>query len=202
MRTCRDLGVETVAVYSDADVDAAHVRMADAAVRLGPALAGELLRQLRSSRPRCIVEAIHPGYGFLSDAIACAPRSTPGWSSSDRDPMRSRHWVTSRRPAGRRRRPASRSCRDVPPDRGRSARWRGGDPRAAETIRFPLFVKASAGGGGRGMRRVATAIELPAALAAGSAEAGAAFGDGAVYLEREIRAGASHRGPAVGRLGR
>ena len=94
MRTCRDLrGVETVAVYSDADVDAAHVRMADAAVRLGPAPAGgSYLRGAAVGRGRAQTraEVFHPGYGVpvgTSDVRARA-NTTPGWSSSDRDPMR------------------------------------------------------------------------------------------------------------------
>ena len=130
-------------------------------------------------------------------------RATGSCPSGRRSPAPSRTRASSssgrRRPSSRR--SATRSRRAGSPDRsastasrGRSIRSRSTDPTPlpailaeAERIGFPLLVKAAAGGGGRGMRRVATPAELPAALAAGSAEAASAFGDGSVYLEREIR---------------
>jgi acetyl/propionyl-CoA carboxylase alpha subunit len=192
IRTCRELGVESVAVYSDADVDAAHVVAADRAVRLGPPPAGE--SYLRGD---AIIEAalatgakaIHPGYGFLSErasfarAVADAglvfigPRASAIEAIGDK--------LVARRTA---------MAADVPVVPGTFEPTPVDRPdqadavlAAAERVGFPLFVKAAAGGGGRGMRRVESATELPAALAIGAAEALAAFGDGAVYLEREIR---------------
>ena len=192
MRTCRDLGIETVAVYSDADVDATHVRMADAAVRLGPAPAGESYLRgdaIIEAAGQTGAEAIHPGYGFLSERASFAravidaglvfvgPRPDAIEALGDK--------LTARRTAQAAGVPVVPGTFDpIAVDRPDGV---DAIVAAAEAIGFPLFVKASAGGGGRGMRRVATPTELPAALAAGSAEAAAAFGDGAVYLEREIR---------------
>jgi acetyl/propionyl-CoA carboxylase alpha subunit len=192
VRTCRDLGVETVAVHSDADSDALHVRTADAAVRLGPAPAAESYLRADAIIAAAIetgAEAVHPGYGFLSEratfaqAVVAAglafvgPRPEAIAALGDK--------LTARRTAQAAGVPVAPGTFDaVAVDRPDGV---AAIVAAAEAIGFPLFVKASAGGGGRGMRRVATSSELPAALAAGSAEAAAAFGDGAVYLEREVR---------------
>jgi len=192
IRTCRDLGIKTVAVYSDADADAAHVAAADRAVRLGPAPAAE--SYLRADR---IVEAalatgaeaIHPGYGFLSERATFARLVTDAglaFIGPDADAIdalgdklaarRTAHAVGVPVVPG--------TFEPAATDRADAVE---GIIAAAERVGFPLLVKASAGGGGRGMRRVAAASELPAALAAGAAEALAAFGDGSVYLEREVR---------------
>jgi acetyl/propionyl-CoA carboxylase alpha subunit len=192
IRTCRDLGIETVAVFSDADADALHVRSADASVRLGPAPAAEsylLGDAIVEAAAQTGAKAIHPGYGFLSERASFAravtdaglafvgPRPDAIEALGDK--------LTARRTA---------QAAGVPVVPGTFEGLAVDRPdgvaaivTAAEEIGFPLFVKASAGGGGRGMRRVATPMELPAALAAGSAEAAAAFGDGSVYLEREVR---------------
>lgn len=192
IRTCRDLGVETVAVYSDADVEAAHVGAADAAVRLGPAPAGEsylrvdaIIEAARATG----AEAIHPGYGFLSERASFArtvadaglvfigPRADAIEALGDK--------IAARRTAQDAGVPVvPGTFAPAPVDRPDEV---AAIIAEAERIGYPLLVKASAGGGGRGMRRVAAPSELPAALAAGSAEARAAFGDGAVYLEREVR---------------
>lgn len=192
IRTCRDLGIQTVAVYSDADVDALHVRMADTAVRLGPAPAGQsylLGDAIIAAAVATGAEAIHPGYGFLSERSAFARAvidagvvfvgPTPDAIDALGDKLVARRTVSSH---------------DVPvvPGTFEAAKVDRPDDVAAivavaEQIGFPLMVKAAAGGGGRGMRLVTSALELPAALAAGSAEARAAFGDGSVFLEREVR---------------
>ena len=191
IRACRELGIETVAVYSDADVDAAHVRMADQAVRLGPApavasyLDGDAIVAAAGATR---AQAIHPGYGFLAERASFA-RATEeagivfiGPSSRTIEMLGDK--VAARRAA------ASADVSILP---GSLEPFAPEDPDAmaairveAERIGFPLLVKAAAGGGGRGMRRVLAAADLPAALVAGAAEALAAFGDGAVYLEREI----------------
>ena len=192
IRTCRELGVETVAVYSDADADGLHVRLADVAVRLGPAPATEsYLRSdaIVAAALQTGAQAIHPGYGFLSErasfarAVADAGLVFIGPTPEAIEALGDK--LAARRTAER---------HDVPvvPGTFEPAAVDRADEleavlMAAERIGFPLLVKASAGGGGRGMRRVATGAELAAALAAGSAEARSAFGDGAVYLEREIR---------------
>ena len=192
MRTCRDLGIQTVAVYSDADVDAMHVRMADTAVRLGPAPAEQsylLGDAIIAAAVATGAQAIHPGYGFLSERSAFARAvidagvvfigPTPEGIDALGDKLVARRTV---------------SAQDVPVVPGTFEAALVDRPdgvaaivAAAKQIGFPLMVKAAAGGGGRGMRRVSSALELPAALASGSAEARAAFGDGSVFLEREVR---------------
>ena len=192
IRTCRDLGIQTVAVYSDADAEALHVRMADTAVRLGPAPAGEsylLVDSIIAAALATGAEAIHPGYGFLSERSSFARAvidagivfvgPTPEAIDGLGDKLIARRTV---------------SALDVPvvPGTFEAAPVDRPDDvavivAAAEQIGFPLMVKAAAGGGGRGMRRVVSAGELPAALATASAEAHAAFGDGSVYLEREVQ---------------
>ncbi len=192
MRTCRDLGVETVAVYSDADAEAMHVQAADTAVRIGPAPAGEsYLRAdvIIDAALQTGSEAIHPGYGFLSERAAFARAVIDaglvfvGPAPDAIDALGDKS--TARRTA------QAVGVPVVPGTLEPIGLERPDDVAAivaaAERIGFPLLVKASAGGGGRGMRRVSSAAGLPAALAAGSAEAAAAFGDGAVYLEREVR---------------
>ncbi|MGK2849846.1 MAG: acetyl-CoA carboxylase biotin carboxylase subunit [Candidatus Limnocylindrales bacterium] len=192
IRTCRDLGVETVAVYSDPDAGALHVRMADAAVRLGPAPAAESYLRGEAIVAAALdmgAQAIHPGYGFLSErasfarAVADAGLAFIGPTPDAIDALGDK--LAARRTAERNDVPVvPGTFEPAPVDR---ADQLDAVLVAADRIGFPLLVKASAGGGGRGMRRVASAAELPAALAAGSAEARSAFGDGAVYLEREVR---------------
>ena len=191
IRACRDLGVETVAVYSDADAAALHVRLADEAVRLGPAppTASYLRIDAVVAAARATgAEAVHPGYGFLAERATFAQAvedaglvfvgPPPAAIAALGDKLHAR-----------------RLARDVgvdvvpgtldpaPVDRPEDV---AAILSEAEGIGFPLLVKAAAGGGGRGMRRVVSPEELPAALTSGSAEAASAFGDGAVYLEREI----------------
>jgi acetyl/propionyl-CoA carboxylase alpha subunit len=192
IRTCRDLGVEVVAVYSDADVDAAHVAAADAAVRLGPAPAGESYLRAEAIIEAALAtgaEAIHPGYGFLSErasfarAVVEAGLIFVGPPSSAIEALGDK--LAARRTALDADVPVVPGTFDAAPvDRPDAL---DGILAAAEGIGFPLLVKAAAGGGGRGMRRVEEPQALPAALVAALGEARSAFGDGAVYLEREIR---------------
>jgi len=191
IRACREMGMEAVAVYSDADVAAAHVRLADVAVRIGgPAAIDSYLREdaLVAAAIAAGAEAIHPGYGFLAErasfarAIEAAGLAFVGPSSTVIETLGDK--LNARRiarDAGVPIVPGTLEPAQVDrPDQVESLL------AAAEEVGFPLLVKASAGGGGRGMRRVEAARELPAALAAGSREAAASFGDGSVYLEREI----------------
>ncbi|MEO5884337.1 MAG: biotin carboxylase N-terminal domain-containing protein [Candidatus Limnocylindrales bacterium] len=192
IRTCRDLGIETVAVFSDADVDAMHVGAADAAVRLGPAPAGESYLRgdaIIAAARATGAEAIHPGYGFLSERASFA-RAVGEAGLVFIGPSVETIVAIGDKLAARR----TAAAHDVPvvPGTFEPAPVDRADDidaivAAAVRIGFPLLVKASAGGGGRGMRRVTSSDGLAAALAAGSAEARAAFGDGAVYLEREVR---------------
>ncbi len=191
IRACRELGVETVAIYSDADARAAHVRLADSAIRVGPAAPADSYLRIDTivdAAVRAGAEAIHPGYGFLAEraafaaAVEAAGIAFVGPSAAVIDALGDKlHARRTARAVGVDAVPGTLD--PAPIDRPDQV---AGIVAEAERIGFPLLVKAAAGGGGRGMRRVATAAELPAALAAGSHEAASAFGDGAVYLEREI----------------
>ncbi|HEY0580904.1 MAG TPA: biotin carboxylase N-terminal domain-containing protein, partial [Chloroflexota bacterium] len=185
--TCRRLGMRTIAVYSDADARALHVAEADSAVRLGPAPAAEsylnqqaILDAARASGAR----AIHPGYGFLSENAAFAQAvidqgliwigPTPAAMRAVGDKARAK---------------ALAEQHGVPVLPG----YHGDDQslqrlRAeADRIGYPLLIKASAGGGGRGMRVVEAPDAFADALEAARREAMASFGDERVLLERYVR---------------
>jgi acetyl/propionyl-CoA carboxylase alpha subunit len=192
IRACHELGMEAVAVFSDSDAAAAHVRLADQAVRLGPpAPADSYLRidRIVAAALESGCEAIHPGYGFLAERAAFARAVEEaglvfvGPPSGSIDALGDKlHARRTARSVGVEAVPGTLEPAPVDrPDRIESI------VAEAERVGFPLLVKAAAGGGGRGMRRVTSAAELPAALASGSYEAASAFGDGSVYLEREIR---------------
>jgi acetyl/propionyl-CoA carboxylase alpha subunit len=192
LRAARELGMGVVAVYSDADAGAAHVRFADEAVRLGPAPAAESYLRAEAiveAALRTGAQAIHPGYGFLAErasfaaAVEAAGLAFVGPSSTAIAALGDK--LAARRLARQVGVPVVPGTADPAPVDG--ADRLDEIVTAAREIGFPLLVKAAAGGGGRGMRRVTRIDELPAALAAGSNEALAAFGDGSVYLEREMR---------------
>ena len=192
IRACHELGVEAIAVYSDADADAAHVRAADSSVRLGPAPAAESYLRAEAiidAARHLGAEAIHPGYGFLAERSSFA-RAVEDAGLVFVGPTSASIAALGDKLAARRLARAA-GVPVVPGTLEPAAIERvdalEGILTDADSVGFPLFVKAASGGGGRGMRRVTTREELPAALAAGSAEALAAFGDGAVYLEREVR---------------
>ena len=191
LRACRDLGLEAVAVYSDADARAAHVRLADTAVRIGPPAPTESylnIDAILAAAAATGADAVHPGYGFLAERAGFARAAiaaglvfvgpTPEAIELLGDKLRARRLA---RDAG---------VPIVPGTLSPAAIDRADDLQPlvdqATSIGFPLLVKAAAGGGGRGMRRVARPADLPVALAEGSREAASAFGDGRVYLEREI----------------
>jgi len=191
IRACRELGMETVAVFSDADASARHVRLADEAVRIGPAPAGDSYLRMEAIIEAALAtgsEAIHPGYGFLAERSTFARAVERAGLVFVGPPSDAIQALGDKLHARRLARAAG-----VPavPGTVQPAAVDRPDTVApimaeANEIGFPLLVKAAAGGGGRGMRRVSTPAELPAALAAGSREAADAFGDGSVYLEREI----------------
>ena len=172
MRTARELGLRTVAVYTSADEGAPHAREADVAVPLRNGyLDGE---ELIEAARRTGADAVHPGYGFLSENAAFAasclaagltwvgPRpETISWMA---DKVRAKELM------------AAAGVPVLP----------GGDASAAAAIGFPVLVKAAAGGGGRGMRLVETPAELADAMEAAGREAASSFGDGAVFVERWI----------------
>ncbi|MGX8907765.1 ATP-binding protein [Streptomyces netropsis] len=179
-RTCRSLGIGTVAVYSDADATAAHVREADAAVRLpGSAPADTYLRGDLVVRAALAAgaDAVHPGYGFLSEdagfaaAVAEAGLVWIGPPPSAISAMASK--VRAKELMGAAGVPLLSSV----------------DPASVSAADLPLLVKASAGGGGRGMRVVRELAYLEGELASARAEAAAAFGDGSVFVEPYVEGG-------------
>jgi len=185
MRACRELGIATVAVYSDVDRRSMHVRYADEAYRIGPPPAAEsylnIARILEVAR-RAGVDAIHPGYGFLAEnadfAQACRDAGITFVGPSPRAMRLLGDKIAARR--------LMRSA-GIPVAPGTDAIT---DPeeavRAARAIGYPVLVKAAAGGGGRGIRRVDSEDALRGALAAATSEATAGFGHGAVYLEKYL----------------
>ncbi|WP_298216132.1 biotin carboxylase N-terminal domain-containing protein [Acidocella sp.] len=186
MRSCARLGIRTIAVYSDADREAPHVRLADEAVRIGPAPAREsYLRAeaIMEAAARAGAAAIHPGYGFLSEKPElprlCAAAGLVWVGPSAECIAMMGDKIRAKRIA------AEAGVKSVPGyagDEQSTARLR----EEARRVGFPLMVKASAGGGGRGMRRVHAPEELDAALDIARREAEAAFGDPALLIERLV----------------
>ncbi len=186
IRSCKEMGVESVAVYSEADKDCLHARMADEAVCIGPAAS----RMSYLNMPNIIsaalmsgAEAIHPGYGFLAEnaqfarAVASSGLTFIGPSPEAIERMGDK--------AAARKTMAEAGVPVVPGSDG--AVQTEADARAfAERVGFPVLIKASAGGGGKGMRVVASAEELSSQLVAAKTEAAAAFGNDEVYLERYL----------------
>lgn len=188
---CHELGMEAVAVYSDADATARHVWLADEAIRIGPSAPSESYLRIDAILAAAQVtgcEAVHPGYGFLAERWAFARAIEEAGLVFVGPPSALIAALGDKLEARRIAREAGVAI--VPGTLHPVAVDRPDEVAAiaaeASAIGFPLLVKAAAGGGGRGMRRVAAAADLPAALAAGSREAADTFGDGAVYLEREI----------------
>ena len=185
-RTARQMGIATVAVYSDADRDSVHVAACDDAVALGGlAAADSYLRidKLLAAARSAGADAIHPGYGFLSEnaefaaAVTAAGLVFVGPPSAAIDAMRDK--------ARARQRMAAAGIAVVPGYDGDDQ-----DPvilhHEADRIGYPVMVKAAAGGGGRGMRLVQSATDLPDALRSAAAEAAKSFGDGRLILERAV----------------
>ena len=186
LRACRELGIETVAAYSQADADALHVQLATQSVCIGPAKAADSYLNpaaLLSAAMATGCDGLHPGYGFLSEnpefADACVENGITfigpsgdairkaGSKSAARDLMRA---------AGVPVTPGS----DGPVSSVEDAL------AVAETVGYPVLLKASAGGGGRGIRRCDSAKDLPDAYAAAKAEANACFGNDEMYLEKLV----------------
>ncbi|MGE3857904.1 MAG: acetyl/propionyl/methylcrotonyl-CoA carboxylase subunit alpha [Dehalococcoidia bacterium] len=186
-RTCRELGIETVAVYSDPDRNALHVRNADVAVRIGPGPALEsylVIDNIIDAARQTGADAIHPGYGFLSenarfvDACEAAGITFIGPSA---DAMRALGGKVSARKLME-----AAGVPIVPGANDISAEDFATAEREAARIGFPLMVKASAGGGGRGIRLVQRAEDLENAMRASGSEAASSFGDATIFLERYI----------------
>jgi acetyl-CoA carboxylase biotin carboxylase subunit len=186
IRACQEMGIRTVAVYSDADADALHTMLADESLRIGPPPPGQSYLCgdcIIDAAQRLVCDAIHPGYGFLSENAGFAEAVQAAgltWIGPSPAAMRTMGSKTSAR--------AAMQAAGVPIVPGYQASQDDADLlAAAEEIGFPVLVKATAGGGGKGMRIVEDPAELPAALASARREAQNAFGDARIYLERLIR---------------
>jgi len=187
IRACREMGIETVAVYSDADATARHVRAADAAVRVGPPPAAEsylnipaLIAAARTSG----ADAVHPGYGFLSERAAFARACVEAGLIFVGPPADAIERMGSKIGA---RTLMEQAGVPVVPGRTPADQSDAGIAAAADAIGFPVLVKASAGGGGKGMRAAHDAATLAEAIPSARREAQAAFGDGTLYVERLIQ---------------
>jgi acetyl-CoA carboxylase biotin carboxylase subunit len=186
LRTCRAMGIASVAVYSDAEANAPHVLLADEAVRLGPAPSQDSYlnaSKIIEAARRTGCDALHPGYGFLSEnaafASACAAAGLVFIGPSPETIRQMGSKSAARQLA---------AAAGVPTVPGYD-----GDDQRDETLRaeierigFPVLLKASAGGGGKGMRVVRARAEIDEALAAARREAEKSFGDGTLLLERFI----------------
>jgi acetyl-CoA carboxylase biotin carboxylase subunit len=187
IRACRELGMQSVAVYSEADRQALHVRYADEAYLLGPAPARDSylrIDKIIEIAKKTESEAIHPGYGFLAERAdfsqACAdeglvfigPKSTAIAAMGDKAIARATV--------------SSAGVPVVPGTEGEGSLHDADLLAIAPEIGFPLLIKATAGGGGKGMREVKSLDEMPLLLQSARREAEASFGDGNVYLEKLI----------------
>uniref|UniRef100_UPI002457B532 acetyl-CoA carboxylase biotin carboxylase subunit n=1 Tax=Nocardia farcinica TaxID=37329 RepID=UPI002457B532 len=186
LRTLRALGIRSVAVYSDADAGARHVREADVAVRLGPAPARESyldIDKVVQAARRTGAEAVHPGYGFLSENAAFAAALAEAGIVFLGPPARAIEIMGDKIAAK-----STVSAFGVPvvPGIARPGLTDADLISAAAEIGYPVLVKPSAGGGGKGMRRVDDPADLPAALVSARREAGSAFGDDTLFLERFV----------------
>ena len=185
-RACRESGIESVAVYSDADEGALHARAADLAVRIGPAAPSEsylsipaILAAARSSR----CDAVHPGYGFLSENAALARACEEAGLVFVGPPAAVIERMGSKLAA---RDLMVKAGVPVVPGATPDDQSDAGVADAAGRVGFPALVKASAGGGGKGMREIRDRSSAGALIAAARREAIAAFGDGTLYVERRI----------------
>lgn len=205
LRACRDMGIRSVAVHSTADANAMHVRLADESICIGPPPAAEsYLNQVAilTAATICNAEAIHPGYGFLSE-------------NADFAAMVEDHGITFIGPSPEHIRlmgdkvAAKRACREagipvVPGSEGPVENAEQATP-IAESVGYPVLIKAAAGGGGRGMKVAHSPDELGPQMAMARSEAIAAFGNGDLYLEKylarprhiEVQILADHHGNVV-----
>ncbi|RLP24782.1 acetyl-CoA carboxylase biotin carboxylase subunit [Mesorhizobium sp. YM1C-6-2] len=186
LRACKELGIQTVVVHSTADADAMHVRLADESVCIGPPPSRDSYLNIHQIVAACEItgaDAVHPGYGFLSENAKFAD-------------ILAAHNITFIGPSGdhirtmgdkiEAKRTAKRLGIPVVPGSDGAISDEKEARRVAAEIGYPVIIKASAGGGGRGMKVARDETELDIALATAKSEAGAAFGDDAVYIEKYL----------------
>jgi len=186
IRACRERDIRSIAVYSEADERSMHRRLADESYLIGPASAAESylnIERLVEAIEESGAEAVHPGYGFLSESAAFAravEAARAAWVGPPPDAMEAMGFKARAKELARR--------AGVPTVPGYDGEDQSEERLAeeAERIGYPLFVKASAGGGGRGMRVVSGSREFVESVRAAKREAEAAFGDGSVFLEKLV----------------
>ena len=186
IRALHELGIEAVAVYSTADADSLHVRLADRAVRIGPPPAAQSYLSIPSVVAAATTtgcEAVHPGYGFLAEnpafVSACEDNGLVFVGPPAEVMARMGDKVAAK---------AELARADVPLVPGSTETVGTGEARAIATeLGYPVLLKAAAGGGGKGMRIVENGDELERAFATAAAEAEAAFGDDSLYIEKFVR---------------
>ena len=187
MRTLRAMGIRTVAVYSDADADARHVREADVAVHLGPAPARESYLSIEKVVQACLdtgAQAVHPGYGFLAENAEFAQALANKGIVFIGPPVQA---VVTMGDKIRAKQAVSRAGVPVVPGRNEEGMTDADLVSAAEEVGYPVLVKPSAGGGGKGMVLVERAEDLPAALVSARRTAASSFGDDTLFLERFVQ---------------
>lgn len=186
LRACKELGIQTVVVHSTADADAMHVRLADESVCIGPPPSRDSYLNIHQIVAACEItgaDAVHPGYGFLSENAKFAD-------------ILAAHNITFIGPSGdhirvmgdkiEAKRTAKRLGIPVVPGSDGAVTEEKEARRIAAEIGYPVIIKASAGGGGRGMKVARSETDLVVALQTARSEAGAAFGDDAVYIEKYL----------------
>ncbi len=186
IRACRDLGVSPVAVFSEADADAMHVRLADEAYEIGPAPSVESylrIDRIVDAALRSRADAVHPGYGFLAENADCARAVTAAGITFIGPTAEAMELMGSKTSA---RRVAIAAGVPVVPGTTEPLASYDEARAVAETFGYPVMLKASAGGGGKGMRLVASSDELRSAFETAQSEAAAAFGNPEVYLEKAV----------------
>ena len=186
LRACKELGISTVAVHSTADNAAMHVRLADESVCIGPPPSRDSYLNIPQILAACEIsgaDAVHPGYGFLSEnarfADICEAHNVTFIGPTAEHIRIMGDKIEAKRTAVRLGIPVVPGSAGAVTDDAEAA-------RIAADIGFPVLVKAAAGGGGRGMKVARSAAELPVALATARAEAGSAFGDDSVYIEKYL----------------
>ncbi|SHG30917.1 propionyl-CoA carboxylase alpha chain [Fodinibius roseus] len=186
IRTCRELGKQTVAVYSTPDADAPHVQQADESVHVGPAASSEsylVIDNIIQAARQTGADAIHPGYGFLSENADFSQQCREEgilFIGPGPEAIRTMGDKTAAREL------MSKAGVPFPPGTRKELQEIGEAKKVADEIGYPVLVKAAAGGGGKGMRIVETEEEFEAAIKAAKSEARNAFGDDRVYIEKYL----------------
>jgi acetyl-CoA carboxylase biotin carboxylase subunit len=186
IRACRDLNISPVAVFSEADAAALHVRMSDEAYCLGPAASTESylnIKKVMEAAQRAGADAIHPGYGFLAENADFARAVTDAGLTFIGPTPEAMKVMGSKTSA---RRAAIAAGAPVVPGTTEALKSVAEARELAAKFGYPIMLKAAAGGGGKGMRQVAAESELSSSLEAAQSEAAGAFGDSEVYLEKIV----------------